>query len=83
VHRQVTIEIVIGQVQNPVVVSMLLGQKSIPGTPQAHAARRLISAPAYRHPDWTGQNDLTIKNPTTGELFDWGKPIYVKLTSHF
>src|SRR5262249_56122223 len=34
---------------------------------------------AYRHPDWTSPDDLTIKIQEIREITDWEKPIYVKV----
>src|SRR5262245_6809013 len=80
VRKADAIEVVIGQGAKPGGGGMLLGLK----VSKRVAKMRTLPAgidqrSACRHPDWTGPDDLAIKNRELAEITDWQIPIYIKI----
>ena len=74
------IEVVIGQGAKPGGGGMLLGQKISDRVADMRTLPKDIDQrSACRHPDWTGPDDLEIKNRELREITGWKVPIYVKV----
>ena len=74
------IEIVIGQGAKPGGGGMLLGQKISDRVAEMRTLPKGIDQrSAFRHPDWTGPDDLKIKILEIREITGWKVPIFIKV----
>jgi len=74
------IEMVVGQGAKPGGGGMLLGQKiSDRVADMRNLPKGIDQRSAFRHPDWTGPDDLEIKLTELREITQWKIPIYVKI----
>ena len=74
------IEVVIGQGAKPGGGGMLLGQKISDRVAEMRTLPKGVDQrSAFRHPDWTGPDDLKIKILELREITKWKVPIFVKI----